>query len=120
MCLSGGGLRFALVSLVLHRGGDGRAVEARIASHESVELVVMHKEVLQRHRPTRSAHDKHAASLSAADPLAELLSVGGGGAEEDQVDGRREHDDDLLPDHPALSVVYVVHLVKDDHLDVAD
>lgn len=26
----------------------------------------------------------------------------------------------LLPDHPALGVVHVVHLVKDDPLDVAD
>ena len=79
-----------------------------------VEQVPAYQDVLaERDRPVLADHHRRVAAHG-GQPVAELLRVGHGGGQRDQLDVVGEVDDHLLPDRPAEPVGEVVHLVHDD------
>lgn len=53
-----------------------------------------------------------AGSTHLSDPASKLCCVGQRGRQEHHPDGSGQEDDGLLPDHPPLPVLHVVHLIK--------
>lgn len=85
-----------------------------------VQLLAGPEVVLEGNGTHGGRDDVNVLLLGAANPVGELASVGHGGGEKDNVDVLGQHDNDLLPHNTTLGIVHVVHLVKNDKLDIAD
>mmetsp|Transcript_40497 Transcript_40497/g.95118 ORF Transcript_40497/g.95118 Transcript_40497/m.95118 type:complete len:400 (-) Transcript_40497:590-1789(-) len=122
LSLLGGVLGRLLGQSLQGLGGLGVScgLELTPALQDLVQLGSCPEEVAQRDGTVVGPDDVDRLSFGPADPVGELHGVGRGRREEDHVDVVGQHDDDLLPDHPTLGIVDVVHLVEDDPLDVPD
>ena len=75
--------------------------------------------VLERRWPVRRGDEMARFAVRRCDPCCELGAIWDGRREEDKAHRLWQEDDALLPYDAALLVSHVVHLVKDDPLDLA-
>ena len=60
------------------------------------------------------------SSFGSADPIRELDGVGRGSTEKHHPNVVGKHDDNFFPYYTSLGVVNVMHLIKDNPLDIPD
>ena len=65
-------------------------------------------------------HHVYDPSLSPPHPVRKVHIVGHCRTQHDQSNMLRQHNNRLLPHHPSLGIVDVVHLIENDPFDVAD
>ena len=96
----------------------GLSVQLSFACFDLDELLVMHHEVLERHRPLVGALHIDRLSFGSPDPLSKLHVVADCCTQHDYADVIWQLHDDLLPNRASVLVVYVVDFVEDDPLHI--
>ena len=81
----------------------GRIEDEEQLFHRLLTVARVEK-VFQRHGAFQSGNDEDLLLFSPSDPVGKLERIRDGGAQKDDVDVLRQHDQDLFPNHAALAV----------------
>lgn len=85
-----------------------------------MELIEDINGMLQRDRPVKRLHNVNDPSFGSANPICKVHIIWNCGAQHDNSDVFRQHDNGLLPDNASLLIINVMDFVEDDPLNVSD